>query len=323
MKYHLFNIGHPFSSSWWSENVTRGVITAGFDSSPGDKGEKGLKKIEDGEWIIAYCTGHGYIGAGIALSKATYKLHENTVPNSESLHRHERKVKWIHIIRDVANAVSEKDAGVFHPIPATVIAKDVNAAENLIMLIGERSSAENHKNLLAVDEELTGKQSQGSVTLFVDKILLEAHSQAALEQQTPISSTLDARVRCMTAIVIREGQGLFRQELLRAYSYCCAITGCNLIDVLEGAHIIPYNGSHTNRVDNGLLLRSDIHTLFDKGLIWVDEEFEVQIAPPLKRSEYSYLAGRILMLPESPKEWPHPTHLADHKAYAVEKLATS
>ncbi len=48
-----------------------------------------------------------------------------------------------------------------------------------------------------------------------------------------------------------------------AYGGRCAVTNCDIEDVLEAAHISPYNGPSTDQVYNGLLLRTDIHTLFD------------------------------------------------------------
>jgi predicted restriction endonuclease len=72
----------------------------------------------------------------------------------------------------------------------------------------------------------------------------------------------------MRLIVECQGQPAFWDALLQAYERQCAITGCTVLQILEAAHIMPYMGKPTNRVDNGLLLRSDLHTLFDLGLIW-------------------------------------------------------
>jgi putative restriction endonuclease len=80
----------------------------------------------------------------------------------------------------------------------------------------------------------------------------------------------DQRDRAMRAIRIRRGQPRFREELMNAYEGRCAITGCAIADVLEAAHITPYAGSQDNHVSNGLLLRADLHTLFDCGLIAID-----------------------------------------------------
>ncbi|RQS32724.1 HNH endonuclease [Burkholderia sp. Bp8990] len=116
----------------------------------------------------------------------------------------------------------------------------------------------------------------------------------------------------MRAVFLRRGQGKFRKALLNAYEKRCAVTGCTMEDVLEAAHIIPYNGDDTNRCDNGLLLRADIHTLFDLGLLWVNREMKVEIANALQRTEYGELHGKGLRLPTDPALRPHPEHLERH-----------
>ncbi len=116
----------------------------------------------------------------------------------------------------------------------------------------------------------------------------EAEDQGAFEVQ----NIDDARHREMASIVRRRGQAKFRKSVIEAYTGVCAITGCTLQAILEAAHIHPYLGEQTNVVSNGLLLRSDIHTLFDLGLISVEPEtFIVRISPELQESEYKSLDG--------------------------------
>ena len=91
------------------------------------------------------------------------------------------------------------------------------------------------------------------------------------------------------------------------------------VAVLEAAHILPYRGEHTHRVDNGLLLRSDLHTLFDLGLLWITAEHTVAIAASLKGTEYEALHGQPMRLPERAEHHPNPAHLADHAKVALEK----
>src|SRR5207244_4015138 len=62
----------------------------------------------------------------------------------------------------------------------------------------------------------------------------------------------------------------FRRRLLKAYGGRCAISDCNCSEALEAAHIRGYGGEETNHVQNGLLLRSDLHSLMDLGKIGVD-----------------------------------------------------
>ena len=115
----------------------------------------------------------------------------------------------------------------------------------------------------------------------------------------------DARERISRSITQRRGQKRFRDDLIAAYRGRCAITGCSVLDVLEAAHIYPYSGPDTNRVTNGLLLRSDIHTLFDCGLLGIDPDaMIVLVSPQLRESEYGTFHGRSLCLPESPAQQP-------------------
>ena len=107
----------------------------------------------------------------------------------------------------------------------------------------------------------------------------------------------DARKRILRSIAQRRGQKAFRNNLIVAYDGRCAITGCSIRDVLEAAHIYPYRGPDTNKVANGLLLRADLHTLFDCGLLAVDTStMTVIVAPQLRTSEYAAFQGVPLVL---------------------------
>ncbi|MDZ5741126.1 HNH endonuclease [Pseudomonas asiatica] len=115
----------------------------------------------------------------------------------------------------------------------------------------------------------------------------------------------DARTRTVASIVRRRGQPQFRKQLLKAYQGRCAITACSLQQVLEAAHIHPYLGDETNIVSNGLLLRADVHTLFDLGLLWVNpNDLRIEISEVLRSSEYVSIEGRSLYLPENEAEHP-------------------
>lgn len=67
----------------------------------------------------------------------------------------------------------------------------------------------------------------------------------------------------------RRGQQRFRQKLADRYGRRCLVTGCEIFDIVEAAHIEPYRGPKNNHPGNGLLLRADIHTLFDLDLIGI------------------------------------------------------
>lgn len=123
------------------------------------------------------------------------------------------------------------------------------------------------------------------------------------------SDVKDARERTLTSIVRRRGQTRFRKLLLIAYKGRCAMTKCEVEPILEAAHIHPYLGDQTDVVSNGLLLRADIHTLFDLGMLWIEpENLSIRISDRLKYSEYSSLEGQLLTLPESESD--HPSQAA-------------
>ena len=95
----------------------------------------------------------------------------------------------------------------------------------------------------------------------------------------------------------RVGQGGFRAVVLKAYDYRCAVTGDKIRPVLEAAHIRPLPSGGEHRIDNGLLLRSDVHTLFDAGYLGVDPQHRLHVSPRLRKEfgngeEFYVRAGR-------------------------------
>lgn len=129
----------------------------------------------------------------------------------------------------------------------------------------------------------------------LEKAADEAESNNAFSPQ----NIEDARDKVFAEIVRRRGQSSFRKALLRAYSNTCAITGSKLVPILEAAHVHPYKGQYTNVVSNGLLLRADIHTLFDLNLIAIDSStMTILISPDLHATEYAELKGKKAYVPK-------------------------
>jgi hypothetical protein len=104
----------------------------------------------------------------------------------------------------------------------------------------------------------------------------------------------DQRQVVMRQINERRGQPEFRNALRERHGDRCLVTACTVLEVLEAAHIKPYRGEKDNRPANGLLLRSDIHTLFDLDLLGIEpEHFRVELHPSLV-DEYGGIAGKTL-----------------------------
>jgi putative restriction endonuclease len=116
----------------------------------------------------------------------------------------------------------------------------------------------------------------------------------------------------------RLGQGIFRVKVLDAYGRACAVTGEHSLPVLEAAHIKPYAIGGEHSVDNGLTLRTDLHRLFDRGYVTVDEDSRFVVGQRLKtefqngRSYYS-LHGQAVAVPAEVGSKPAAAHLAWHR----------
>lgn len=106
----------------------------------------------------------------------------------------------------------------------------------------------------------------------------------------------DSRQAVMRQIRVRRGQRTFRQALRARYGNQCMITGCQLLDIIEAAHILPYRGDADNHPENGLLLRADLHTLFDLDLVGIEpESLKVQFHPATLTAGYGVWNGKTLL----------------------------
>lgn len=113
----------------------------------------------------------------------------------------------------------------------------------------------------------------------------------------------------------RIAQDRFRQELLRAYASKCAITNYDAEPALQAAHILSYRGTSSQRIDNGLLLRADLHLLYDRHLLSVSpDRYTLSLSNEIRNSQYGNLHGRQLTLPVNTSMRPRPEHLAVHWA---------
>jgi putative restriction endonuclease len=123
----------------------------------------------------------------------------------------------------------------------------------------------------------------------------------------------------------RLGQGAFRVLVTNAYRRRCAMTGERTLPALESAHIKPYARSGPHSVDNGLLLRADLHKLFDLGYITVTNDMHVEVSGRIKEEfengrDYYALRGRALVsLPAEPGYQPSREYLEWHNENIYER----
>jgi putative restriction endonuclease len=119
----------------------------------------------------------------------------------------------------------------------------------------------------------------------------------------------------------RLGQGTFRVAVTDAYQRACAVTGEHSLPALEAAHIRPYSDDGPHEVSNGLLLRSDLHRLFDKGYVTVTPERKIIVSRRLRtdyengRSYYPYHDRPLQVVPRGAHDLPSAEHLAWHNEH--------
>lgn len=107
----------------------------------------------------------------------------------------------------------------------------------------------------------------------------------------------------------RLGQGAFRVMVTDAYERRCVVTNERTLPVLEAAHIRPYSREGPHEVSNGLLLRSDLHTLFDRGYVTVTPSMQLRVSRRIHDEfengrDYYALDRRQVRLPVAPHASP-------------------
>ena len=116
----------------------------------------------------------------------------------------------------------------------------------------------------------------------------------------------------------RLGQGAFRVLVTDAYQRRCAVTGERTLPVLEAAHIKPYALHGPHRVSNGILLRSDLHKLFDLGYVTVTPKLRLEVSPRLKaewengREYYAHHGKELSIRPANTRSQPSREFLMWH-----------
>jgi putative restriction endonuclease len=145
----------------------------------------------------------------------------------------------------------------------------------------------------------------------------EARARYAAPAQDGVA---EPRARYGAAVTYfpRLGQGIFRVQVLDAYDRACAVTQEHSLVVLEAAHLKPYAAGGEHDVRNGLALRTDLHKLFDRGYVTVDEDHRFVVGGRLKADfdngkSYYELHGRSIVAPKQSKLRPSRDALGWHR----------
>ncbi len=148
------------------------------------------------------------------------------------------------------------------------------------------------------DEEPIGKRLYETVTERLQRIPSAFNAESSADRY---SETITRH---------RLGQGAFRVLVTDAYQRRCAITGEKTLPVLEAAHIKPYSEHGPHLTSNGILMKSDFHTLFDKGYITIDPDFCLEVSHRLHedygngKDYYKYHGNKLLVLPSQESQMP-------------------
>lgn len=138
----------------------------------------------------------------------------------------------------------------------------------------------------------------------------EGKSQLILENQPLYGNNILTKVRL--------GQGAFRILITDAYSRQCSISGERTLPVLEAAHIKPYALSGPHFISNGLLLRSDLHKLFDSGYITITKNYHIEVSKRIKeefengKDYYKFHGAQLKSLPSREIDRPGQAYIDWH-----------
>jgi putative restriction endonuclease len=166
-----------------------------------------------------------------------------------------------------------------------------------------------------ITEEEIGRKIWDQVEQLLEKYLL-------VDDQ-PVENEFilrDPEVGYRTSILsrIRIGQGAFRVLITDAYQRRCSITGEKTLPVLESAHIQSYAQLGPHSISNGILLRSDIHKLFDTGYLTITTDLKVEVSNRIKeeflngREYYQYHGKELVTMPLKETDRPNKQYIEWH-----------
>lgn len=125
---------------------------------------------------------------------------------------------------------------------------------------------------------------------------------------------------------VRLGQDAFRTMVMGAYDKKCAISGEKTLPVLDAAHIKDYAKSGPHLISNGLLLRTDLHKLFDAGYITLTDDLRVEVSKRIKeefengREYYRFHGEKLKIIPGRERDRPGIEYIQWHNTQKFEKV---
>jgi putative restriction endonuclease len=138
-----------------------------------------------------------------------------------------------------------------------------------------------------------------------------------LARQAPGLAPARERYGTPQLVTPRLGQGTLRVTVIEAYGRACAVTGEHSLPALDAAHIRSYAEEGPHEVRNGILLRADLHRLFDQGYLTVTPEQRMEVSRRLREDysngrSYYPLNGSPVRVPGAKNERPDSEYLRWH-----------
>jgi putative restriction endonuclease len=150
-----------------------------------------------------------------------------------------------------------------------------------------------------------------------ERAIEAASAQPVVRDLLPCDAPLSPRFGQPQLIMPRLGQGSFRVIVTDCYQRRCAITNSPVLCTLDAVHIRPYAKEGPHAPENGLLLRQDLHTLFDRGYLTVSPEYRLEVSRRIREEfengrEYYALHGNQIRLPQETDRRPATDYLSWH-----------
>ena len=156
-----------------------------------------------------------------------------------------------------------------------------------------------------------------------DGLRLWSAMQAALMPSSSLEMSEQPQARYGEPVLVRPrlGQGAFRVLVTDNYRRKCAITGERTLPALDAAHIRPFSAGGSHEMSNGILMRRDIHSLFDLGYVTVSPDMKFEVSRKIREEfengrHYYVLHGTKIVLPEELQRRPDRSALIWHNENA-------
>ncbi len=185
----------------------------------------------------------------------------------------------------------------FHLYSSSSLEESMTLVTKAYLITGGSRLFESSKKSIDIGNESPISDTDASISF--DELNLESIAKANESRYTSIRR--------------RQGNVELRSVLLEAYHSQCALTGCDALEVLDAVYLVLDQEANDTKASSGLLLRTDIHLLFERYLLSIDpSSYEIVLSPNVSNSEYGYLEGNSLGLPDNEDDYPSSSALEKH-----------